>query len=84
MATNPLIKQAFGNHDMIRQYMDYLTNPEALPPFYPVLYRSVAHGENDIDIIIANERRKHEAINIRVKRELVSQFQIYQQLQNGD
>lgn len=81
MATKPLIKQAFGNHDMIRRYMDYLTNPEAFPPFLPVLYRSVANGENNN---IANERSKHEAKNIRVKRELITQFNVYRQLKNGE
>jgi len=84
MATNPLIKKAFGNHYMIRQYMDYLNNPKALPPFFPVLYRSVAYGENNIDIIIANERSRHEAINRKVKCELITQFKIYRQLKNGE
>ncbi len=80
MATNSLIKQVFGNHDMIRRYLNYLHDPSGLPPFQPILYRSIAHGKNDEDIILANERSKHQSINSRVKRELLSDFYVYNQL----
>lgn len=80
MANNPLIKQAFGNHDMMRQYLNFLNDPEELPPFLPVLFRSVAHELNDEDIIRENELRNHKAINRLIKRELHNQFAVYQQL----
>jgi hypothetical protein len=80
MANNPLIKQAFGNHDMMRQYLNYLNDPEELPPFLPVLFRSVGHDINNIETIRENERLKHKAINRLIKRELNNQFAVYQQL----
>ncbi len=82
MATNHLIKQAFGNHDMMRLYLEHLINPETLPPFPPVLYRFVAYGSNDDEAIMDNERRKHKAINRKIKHELIVQFAVYQRLQN--
>jgi hypothetical protein len=57
-----------------------LNDPEELPPFLPVLYRSVDHGNKNIETIRENERRKHKAINRLIKRELNNQFAIYQQL----
>lgn len=81
MATNHFIKQAFGNHNMLRQYLNYLRDPEELPPFRPILYRSVGHGADDIEIIIENERSKHNVLNRRLSRELINKFAVYQQLQ---
>jgi hypothetical protein len=76
----PFVKQAFGNHDMMRKYLNYLNDPSELPPFLPVLYRSVDYGNINIENIIENERRKHQAINRLIKRELNAQFDVYQQL----
>jgi hypothetical protein len=86
MATNSAIKQVFGNHDMTRQYLDYLTSPElTIPPFRPVLYRSIAiGGVNDDDAINANARSYHEAKNRQVMRQLINQYIIYLQLQQGE
>jgi hypothetical protein len=81
METNHLIKQAFGNHTMLQQYLNHLRDPEGLPPFPPILYRAVAHDHNNIEAVIDNERRKHMAINTRLRRELMNQFALYQQLQ---
>jgi hypothetical protein len=81
MANNPLIKQVFGNHDMMRQYLNYLNDPEELPPFLPVLFRSVGHANDDIESIRENERLQHNALNRRLSRELINQFAVYQQLQ---
>jgi hypothetical protein len=80
MATNHFIKQAFGNHNMLQQYLNHLREPEKLPPFLPVLYRSVGHGVEDEDIIRENELLKYKAINKLIKHELKNQFAVYQQL----
>lgn len=81
MATNPLIKQAFGNHDIFRQYLEYLNNPDVIPPFLPVLYRQQAcGGPNDFDIIISNARAHHREKNRQVMNEINTQFIVYQQL----
>ena len=81
MVTNHFIKQAFGNHNMLRQYLNYLRDPEELPPFLPILYRAVAHDPHNTEAIIDNEYRKHNALNRRLSRELINQFAVYQQLQ---
>jgi len=80
MATNPLIKQTFGNHDTLRQYLACLNDVEILPPFMPVLHREQACGPNEVDIIISNERSRHREKNRQVMRQLVEQFNIYQEL----
>lgn len=81
MATNHFIKQAFGNHNMLQQYLNHLREPEELPPFIPILFRSVGHADDDIESIRENERLKHNALNRRLSRELINQFAVYQQLQ---
>jgi len=82
MNTSSLIKQAFGNHRMLRQYLEFLREPDALPPFIPVLYRTIANGNNDSNIIIENARSRHNSINRLVLRELNNNYNIYQELQN--
>lgn len=83
MANNSLIKQTFGNHDTLRQYLACLNDIEILPPFMPVLHREQACGPNDVDIIISNERSHHREKNRQVMRQLVEQFTIYQELINS-
>ena len=80
MATIPLIKQTFGNHDMVRQYLESLRDPNMIPPFPPVLYRQIAHCVNDTESITINEKEYHKAKNRQVMNQLVREFDIYQQL----
>lgn len=81
MATNHLIKQAFGNHTTLQQYLNHLRDPEEFPPFPPILYRAIAHDPHNTDAIIENEHIKHMAINTRLRRELINQFAVYRHLQ---
>ncbi len=76
------IKQTFGNHNMLRQYLDYVRSTDLqIPPFRPALYRAIAcSGPNDIDTIMLNEKSLHEAKNKLVSRQLVEQFNDYIQL----
>ena len=80
---NSCVKRAFGNHNMIYQYLEYVRNPDSLmPPFRPVLYRAVAcGGPNDMDTILVNEKAHHEAKNRLVLSQLVQQFNVYQEIQ---
>lgn len=86
MATNSSIKRAFGNHNMVTQYLEFLTNPNVLiPPFRPVLYRSIAcGGTNDHYANSINDRSYHEAKNRQVMNQLTDQYNIYQQMQRGE
>lgn len=78
MATNQLIKRVFGNHNSLQQYLNYLSNPDDLPPFMPVLYRQIRHRtQNDEEIIAINLRSEHCAKNRQVMEQLVIQYQIY-------
>lgn len=79
----PLIKHVFGNHDMLHRYLEYLNNPDDIPPFQPVLYKALRqNGDDDIETINQNEHNRYCAINRLVKRELLNNFEIYRQLQN--
>lgn len=81
---NSSVKRAFGNHNMIYQYLEYVRNPDALmPPFRPVLYRAVAcgGGPNIMDTILVNEKAHHEAKNRLVLGQLVEQYNVYQEIQ---
>jgi hypothetical protein len=79
---NNSIKQTFGNHNMVRQYLDYVRDTDMrLPLFRPVLYRAIAcSGPDDIDTIMVNEKAHHEAKNRLVLRQLVEQYNGYVQL----
>lgn len=82
---NNYVKQAFGNHNMLQQYLDYVRNTDIqIPPFRPVLYRAIAcSGPDDTDTIMLNEKAHHEAKNRLVSRQLVEQFNNYIQLRGG-
>ena len=82
MNTIPSIKQIFGNHNMVRQYLDFITNSDdTIPPFKPVLYRAIACGGiNDTDALIKNQVSLHKAINRIVMNELLDLYNRYQQI----
>ena len=68
MATNTTtssIRRTFGRHNMTRLYLEYVRNPDiALPPFKPVLYRTIAcGGPNDTETMSINNKSLHEAKN---------------------
>ena len=82
MANNQIIKQVFGNHNAMRQYLDFLNGADVLPPFRPVLYREVNVGwPGDIETIMNNAKSHHRAKNRQVKNQLIQQFELYSQLQ---
>jgi hypothetical protein len=89
MATNTTtssIRRTFGRHNMTRLYLEYVRNPDiALPPFKPVLYRTIAcGGPNDTETMSINNKSLHEAKNKMVMKQLVQQYNGYQsQLTNG-
>ena len=86
MVNNSIIRQVFGNHNDIRNYLEFLNaqrnGEDMLPPFKPVLYRAIAYigGSNDDETIIINDKSHHKAKNKQVKAQLIQQFERYSQL----
>ena len=80
---NSSVKRAFGNHNMVQRFLEYVRNPDVLmPPFRPVLYRAVAcGGPNDMDTILVNENSHHRAKNRLVLGQLVEQYNNYLEIQ---
>lgn len=83
MATNTTmssIRRTFGRHNITRLYLEYVRNPDiALPPFKPVLHRSIAcGGPNDTETMSINDKSLHEAKTKMVMKQLVQQYNDYQ------
>ena len=84
MVTTKLIKQIFGNHEMVARYIKFIRNPRhELPPFPLVLYRQIAFGENEFDIIELNKISQHKAQIRHVMNQLILQYNFYSELLNA-
>lgn len=85
MPVNQLVKRVFGNHNILRRYLQFLKNPDIyLPPFLPVLCRQMACSPNDLEIMLINCKLHHQAKNRSVMNQLIEQYIIYHELQNGE
>lgn len=84
MDNSPIIQQVFGNHNAVRNYLEFLkaqqNGQDVNPPFVPVLHREIACDFHDYETMLINEKSRHTAINKKVKNQLIQQFEIYSQM----
>lgn len=69
------IKRIFGNHNSMiafLQYQQHLNDPDVLPPFRPVLFKSVNTTYPNYEQI--NETNRHKALIREIGKELNSKY----------
>jgi hypothetical protein len=79
--TNNKIKFVFGNHNSLQLFMRYITNNTDLliiPPFSPVMARSVCISHPDADFI--NAKYIHQALMRKLSNELITKYPLYTSL----
>ena len=72
------IKQAFGNHNDLQLFMRFITNNTDLliiPPFSPVMARSICVAHPNADFI--NAKYIHQALMRKLSKELLSKYPLY-------
>lgn len=72
------IKCAFGNHNDLQLFIRYITNNTGrlfIPPFSPVMARSVCIGFPNATFI--NARYVHQALMRKLSKELLSKYPLY-------
>ena len=68
------IKRVFGNHNDLQLFIKYVKNKsdDSIPPFFPVLARSVNYSHSDH--LMINAKYIHESLIKKLSMELKNKY----------